>query len=107
MSQSSNQKKIALVSGANRGIGFAIAKGLARQGVTVLLGSRNLEKGDEVSAALRQEGLDVRAVQLDTTDDASVWKACGLIQRDYGRLDILVNNAGIGLDFAQDLTLVC
>lgn len=106
MSETSKQKKIALVSGANRGIGLAIAIGLAQQGVTVLMGTRNLKNGEAVCAQHGQEGLDIRPVQLDTTDDASVRAVSSLIQREYGRLDILVNNAGIGLDFVPDLSVV-
>nr|WP_243444520.1 SDR family NAD(P)-dependent oxidoreductase [Acetobacter persici] len=105
MSETIDRKKIALVSGANRGIGLAIAIGLAQRDITVLMGSRNIENGQKACEGLKEEGLDITPVQLDTTDDASVWAACGIIQREYGRLDILVNNAGIGLDFAQDLSV--
>jgi NAD(P)-dependent dehydrogenase (short-subunit alcohol dehydrogenase family) len=96
-------KTFALVSGANRGIGLAVVTGLARRGVDVLLGCRDLGRGEAACADLRKEGLNVRPVQLDTTDAASVSPLAQLIARDYGRLDILVNNAGIGLDHDASL----
>jgi NAD(P)-dependent dehydrogenase (short-subunit alcohol dehydrogenase family) len=96
---------LALVSGANRGIGLAIVTGLARKGVQVLLGCRDLARGEAAAAASRADGLQVRPVALDTTDDASVSRLAALIARDYGRLDILVNNAGIGLDFDPTLSV--
>lgn len=99
-------KTIALVSGANRGIGLAIAAGLARRDVHVLLGCRDLDRGEEAAAALRADDLQVWPVQLDTTDDASVTALAALIARDYGHLDVLVDNAGIGLDHDPTLSVV-
>jgi NAD(P)-dependent dehydrogenase (short-subunit alcohol dehydrogenase family) len=99
-------KTLALVSGANRGIGLAIATGLARRGVHVLLGCRDLGRGEAASAPLRAEGLQVWPVQLDTTDDGSVTALAARITQDFGYLDILVNNAGIGLDYAPMLSPV-
>lgn len=97
---------IVLVSGANRGIGLAIATGLARhKGVNVLLGCRDLDRGKEASIPLQAEGLRVRPVQLDTTDEDSVLALIDLIEREYGRLDALVNNAGIGLDYHPTLSV--
>jgi NAD(P)-dependent dehydrogenase (short-subunit alcohol dehydrogenase family) len=87
---------LALVSGANRGIGLAIAAGLARTGAQVLLGCRDLGKGEAACNALRAEGLQVRPVELDTTSALSVDRLAELVQQGYGYLDILVNNAGIG-----------
>ncbi|KQT83854.1 SDR family oxidoreductase [Aurantimonas sp. Leaf443] len=98
-------KTIALVSGANRGIGYAIAEGLARRGMTVLLGCRDLAKGEAAARALRDKGLDLRPVQLDTTDEASVASLAATIGKDDGRLDVLINNAGIGLDFVETLSV--
>jgi len=97
---------LALVSGANRGIGLAIATGLARRGAHVLIGCRDLKRGEAASAPLKAEGLRATPVQLDTTDDASVAQLAALIARDFGRLDVLVNNAGIALDFAPNLSSV-
>ena len=87
--------KIALVTGANKGIGKAIAKGLAQNGFTVFLGARDSEKGIAAAAELKTEG-DVRFVQLEVTHLASVLSAKQLIESEKGRLDVLVNNAGIG-----------
>ncbi|MFC6790838.1 SDR family NAD(P)-dependent oxidoreductase [Methylobacterium komagatae] len=95
---------LALVSGANRGIGLAIATGLARQGAQVLLGCRDIGKGEAACNALRAEGLQVRPVELDTTSTASVSRLAEMIQQGYGYLDALVNNAGIGVDHDPMLT---
>lgn len=83
---------VALVTGANQGIGLQIAKDLARHGFTVLVGSRDLARGEE--AAARIEG-DARAIQLDVTDRASIDAAATRLRDAFGRLDVLVNNAGI------------
>lgn len=85
-------KPVAVVTGANRGIGFQIAKDLAAHGFTVLVGSRNLEHGGRAAASI--EG-DARVLQLDVTDQASIDAAAERIRHDLGRLDVLVNNAGI------------
>jgi NAD(P)-dependent dehydrogenase (short-subunit alcohol dehydrogenase family) len=87
--------KVALVTGANKGIGKAIVRGLAREGFTVFLGARNPDRGRAAVADLKTEG-DVRFVQLDVTDSASVLSAQQTIESETGRLDVLVNNAGIG-----------
>jgi NAD(P)-dependent dehydrogenase (short-subunit alcohol dehydrogenase family) len=86
--------KIALITGANKGIGFETARQLGAQGVTVLIGAREDALGKAAETALQQEGLDAHAVQLDVTDDASVQAAAERIEAEYGHLDILVNNAG-------------
>ena len=86
---------MALVTGANKGIGKAIARGLAQKGFTVFLGARDSEKGTDAAAELKAEG-DVRFVQLEVTHLASVLSAKQLIESETGRLDVLVNNAGIG-----------
>ncbi|MCX5541065.1 SDR family oxidoreductase [Paraburkholderia sp. CNPSo 3076] len=83
---------IALVTGANQGIGLQIAKDLASHGLTVLVGSRNLERGE---AAAREVGPNARALQLDVTDHASIAAAAQRIRDEHGRLDVLVNNAAI------------
>lgn len=97
-------KKIALVSGANRGIGLAIATGLAKEGVHVLLGCRDIKKGQAVCDTLQTADLTLTPVQLDTTDNASVANLAQYIEQEYGRLDILVNNAGISHDYSEDLS---
>jgi NAD(P)-dependent dehydrogenase (short-subunit alcohol dehydrogenase family) len=85
-------KPVALVTGANQGIGLQIAKDLAAHGFTVLVGSRNFENGQ---TAAKSVGADARAVQLDVTDQASITAAAKRIRSELGRLDVLVNNAAI------------
>jgi NAD(P)-dependent dehydrogenase (short-subunit alcohol dehydrogenase family) len=86
------EKPVALVTGANQGIGLQIAKDLVAHGFTVLVGSRNLERGE---AAAKEVGPDARALQLDVTDQASIAAAAERIRKEVGRLDVLVNNAAI------------
>lgn len=90
------EQKVALVTGANKGIGKAVAKGLLQRGIIVLLGSRNEERGREAAAELAKEAAvgSMEAVQLDVTDAASIATAAALIHKRFGKLDILVNNAG-------------
>ncbi|MBI0330237.1 SDR family NAD(P)-dependent oxidoreductase [Burkholderia plantarii] len=83
---------IALVTGANQGIGLQIAKDLVTHGYTVLVGSRNAERGE---AAAREVGPNARALQLDVTDAASIAAAAARVDDEFGRLDLLVNNAAI------------
>jgi NAD(P)-dependent dehydrogenase (short-subunit alcohol dehydrogenase family) len=85
-------KRVALVTGANQGIGLQIAKDLVAHGFTVLVGSRNLERGE--AAAKTIDG-DARALQLDVTDKVSIAAAAERIRKELGRLDVLVNNAAI------------
>jgi NAD(P)-dependent dehydrogenase (short-subunit alcohol dehydrogenase family) len=85
-------KLVALVTGANQGIGLQIAKELAAHGFTVLVGSRNFERGE---AAATEIGPDARAIQLDVTDRASIAAAAERVRQEFGRLDVLVQNAAI------------
>jgi NAD(P)-dependent dehydrogenase (short-subunit alcohol dehydrogenase family) len=85
-------KPIALITGANQGIGLQIAKDLVTHGFTVLIGSRNLQRGE---AAAKDVGSDARPLQLDVTDQASIAAAANRIGSEFGRLDVLVNNAAI------------
>src|SRR5262245_47337434 len=89
---------VALVTGANRGIGLEIARQLARKGVTVLLGARELAKAEAAGRQLAKEGLTVSARQLDVADPASVDRLARVVAGEFGRLDVLVNNAGVLLD---------
>jgi NAD(P)-dependent dehydrogenase (short-subunit alcohol dehydrogenase family) len=89
---------VALVTGANRGIGFAIAQQLARKGLTVILGVRDEEKGAQARLQLTDDGGDVHDTHLDVTDAVSIRAAVGRIGDTFGRLDVLVNNAGIQID---------
>ena len=90
--------KIAIVTGANRGIGFEIARQLALSGVTVVLTARDEAKGKAACDKLRQQGLNVRFHQLDVTNEKSVLSLAEDLRLEFGKIDILVNNAGIGID---------
>jgi len=92
------ERKVALVTGANRGLGFEISRQLGQHHMTVLMGVRNPENGEKAAEALRGEGLDTRAIDLDVTDLASITSAVDAIRSDFGRLDVLVNNAAVLLD---------
>jgi NAD(P)-dependent dehydrogenase (short-subunit alcohol dehydrogenase family) len=85
-------KRVALVTGANQGVGLQVAKELVANGVTALVGSRDFERGQ---AAAKEIGAGAMAVQLDVTDKASIAAAAERIRREFGRLDLLVNNAAI------------
>jgi len=91
----SSTGKVALITGANKGIGFEIARALGRQGITVLVGARDEGRGAGAAEKLRAEGLDARFVRLDVTDPGTIEGARRRIEEEFGRLDILVNNAGI------------
>jgi NAD(P)-dependent dehydrogenase (short-subunit alcohol dehydrogenase family) len=91
-------ERIALVTGANRGIGSEVVRQLAGLGHTVYLGSRTLANGASVAADLRAQGLDVRALQLDIDDVDSIRRASSAVEDAHGRLDVLVNNAAIHYD---------
>ena len=99
-------KKIALVTGANKGIGKEIARQLGTQGMTVFIGARDRERGEAAAAELREGGADARFLQVDVTDPDGLAAAAAQVERDFGRLDVLVNNAGIALEGAPgSLTL--
>ncbi len=85
-------KSVALITGANKGIGLQIAKDLESHGFIVLIGSRHLENGEQ---AARTIGSNAYALQLDVTDQHSIAAAAARIRQEFGRLDVLVNNAGI------------
>jgi len=87
-----SNNRVALVTGANQGVGFQVAKELVANGLTVLVGSRALERGE---AAAKGIGAGAIALQLDVTDKASIDAAAKHIREEFGRLDLLVNNAGI------------
>jgi NAD(P)-dependent dehydrogenase (short-subunit alcohol dehydrogenase family) len=93
--------RVAVVSGANRGIGLEVARQLARRGLTVVLGARDLAKGEEAARRLRADGLTVLPRQLDVADDASVARLVTGVEAELGRLDVLVNNAAILYDTWQ------
>src|ERR1700733_15602901 len=90
---------IALVTGANKGIGREVSRQLAATGIFVLIGARDRERGENAVAELRAQGLPVEFIQIDVTSQPSVDQAAAEVERRHGRLDILVNNAGIALDW--------
>lgn len=90
--------KIALVTGANKGLGLETARQLAKAGVHVILGSRDRAKGVEAALKLQAQGLSVEAIALDVTHLGSIGEAAREVERKHGRLDILVNNAGVMFD---------
>jgi NAD(P)-dependent dehydrogenase (short-subunit alcohol dehydrogenase family) len=94
-------KKVALITGANRGLGLAAAEALAKQGYLVIMAARDVTKGIKQVAELESKGLDVTFCQLDVTSPESIVKAYELIKKSYGRLDVLVNNAGVLLDLDE------
>ncbi|WTO96454.1 SDR family oxidoreductase [Streptomyces sp. NBC_00197] len=101
-----HRPQVALVTGANKGIGYEIAAGLGALGWTVGVGARNEERRESAVEKLRAAGVDAFGVPLDVTDDASVTAAARLVEEQAGRLDALVNNAGITGGGPQDPTTV-
>ncbi|WP_030435804.1 SDR family oxidoreductase [Actinoplanes subtropicus] len=97
-----SESTIALVTGANKGIGYEVAAGLGALGWRVGVGARDGGRRDEAVAKLRAGGADAFGVPLDVTDDESVRAAAELVETAYGRLDVLVNNAGITGGMPQD-----
>ncbi len=91
-------KKIALITGANKGIGFETARQLGKQGVSIIAASRNKERGIAAVEKLHAEGIDAEFLQLDVDNDAEIQFAFEFIQNKYGKLDILINNAGIQVE---------
>ena len=89
------ETRIAIVTGANRGIGLEIVRQLARQGLIAVLGARDLEKGNAAAATLASEGLEPPVVALDVTDADSVRAAVAHVMDLFGRVDVLVNNAAV------------
>jgi NAD(P)-dependent dehydrogenase (short-subunit alcohol dehydrogenase family) len=92
---------IVLVTGANRGIGLEVCRQLAQRGYTVILGARDLAKGEEAAATLKREGLQVLPRQLDVSDRQSIDRLRDQVESEFGRLDVLVNNAAILYDTWQ------
>jgi NAD(P)-dependent dehydrogenase (short-subunit alcohol dehydrogenase family) len=100
-------EKIALVTGGNRGIGLEICRQLAEQGITVLMGSRELAKGKTAVSHLQRKGVtNIHPYQLTVNDEDLIQQLYREIERDFGRLDILVNNAGIYPDTVHSLLTV-
>lgn len=96
-----NNEAITLVTGGNRGMGLALVRALSQAGQHVIMGARDLKKGQLAIDELRQSKLSVDLVQLDVTDHASVVKAVQTIKTRFGQLNLLINNAGAVFDFGQ------
>lgn len=91
-------EKVALVTGANKGIGLETARQLGEKKFTILVGARDQAKGENAAAQLRAEGIDARAIVLDVSDVESIRAAAAEVGKDFDHLDVLVNNAGIMID---------
>ena len=95
-------KRVAMVTGANQGVGFQVAKELVENGLTVFVGSRNFERGETAATEI---GSSAIPLQLDVTDRVSIATAAERIRKEFGRLDLLVNNAAISNTKKGDLSL--
>lgn len=91
-------KRTVLITGANKGIGFETARQLGNQGHTVLVGARDIQRGEGAVRQLKTEGADAHFIELDVTSDESIKRAAATIAQRFGKLDTLVNNAGINVD---------
>ena len=96
-----SEKKTALITGANRGIGFETARQLGQQGFKVLVGARSEESGREAETKLKDEGFDAEFILLDIEDAKTHESAAKSIEENFGKLDILINNAGINLEIGE------
>ena len=101
MTQAAQMLPVAIVTGANRGIGLEVVRQLAHKGMTVILGSRDLEKGKAAAETLASKGLKVLPLRLDVTDRETIDRLAAQVEEEFGRLNILVNNAGILYDTWQ------
>jgi NAD(P)-dependent dehydrogenase (short-subunit alcohol dehydrogenase family) len=90
--------KVALITGANKGIGLETARQLGKLGVTILVGARDLARGEAAAEGLRGAGVDALAIKLDVVNEADRLAAAKFVEKEFGRLDILINNAGVMLD---------
>jgi NAD(P)-dependent dehydrogenase (short-subunit alcohol dehydrogenase family) len=93
-----SEKKVALISGANKGIGLETGRQLGKLGYTVLLGSRDALKGEVAARQLRDDGVDARVVKLDVVKQADIDAVVKLVENEFGKLDALVNNAGVMIE---------
>lgn len=99
----SQDKKVALVTGGNRGIGYELVKQLALKGFKVILASRNSEMGHQAAQKLKESKLDVSFLEIDVDNQESIRHSAIKVNDQYGRLDVLINNAGVYLDINKKL----
>ena len=97
-------KKVALVTGANKGLGLEIARQLAQKGMTVVLGARDESKAKKAADQLKGEGFDAHPVKLDVTNEGDIANLPKFFAENFGQLDVLVNNAGVNYDFDGEIT---
>jgi NAD(P)-dependent dehydrogenase (short-subunit alcohol dehydrogenase family) len=90
--------KVALITGANKGLGLETGRQLGKLGYTVLLGSRDALKGEVAARQLRDDGVDARVVKLDVVKQGDIDAAAAMIESEFGKLDVLVNNAGVMIE---------
>ncbi|MEO5721799.1 MAG: SDR family oxidoreductase [Chthoniobacterales bacterium] len=90
--------KIALITGANKGIGLETARQLGKQNVTVLVGARGATKGEKAVEELKKDGVTARLIAIDVNDEKSIRAAAEKVEKEFGHLDILINNAGTMID---------
>jgi NAD(P)-dependent dehydrogenase (short-subunit alcohol dehydrogenase family) len=93
-----SEAKVALITGANKGLGLETGRQLGKLGYTVLLGSRDALKGEVAARVLREEGLSVKVVKLDVGKQSDIDSAAAMIEAEFGKLDVLVNNAGVMIE---------
>lgn len=91
-------KLVALITGANKGLGLETARQLGKKGYVVLIGARDSERGNTASDQLKAEGIEAHYVNLDMNSPATFVSAADFVEKQFGKLDVLVNNAGINLD---------
>lgn len=98
MGNSEFNNKVALITGANKGLGFEMSRQLAQYGLTVLIAARKLEVAEAAATTLKNEGLKADAIALDVNDSTQIQAAVEEIKARFGKLDVLINNAGVMLD---------
>ncbi|WP_413198558.1 SDR family oxidoreductase [Nostoc piscinale] len=98
MTSSASNGKIALITGANKGLGFEMSRQLAQQGLTVLIAGRNLQAAQAAATTLKDEGFKAEAIALDINSSTQIHTAVQEIADRFGQLDVLINNAGVMLD---------
>lgn len=97
-----SEKKIALITGANKGLGFETARQLAKRNIKILLGARDETRGREAAEKLQSENLDAEFVLIDVTNEKTLEAAAKYVEETFGKLDILVNNAGIAVEYGTE-----